>query len=63
MAKDDVILSVFEPILLPAMAPTSMPIMEIIIVEVVNRRIVLGSFSNMMSPTEEEPESLVRNAE
>ena len=34
---------------------------EMIIVAVVKRRIVLGSFSNMMSFTSDDSESLVRN--
>ena len=58
----DVILSVFEPILLLDAAPRNIPMIEIIIVADVNNKIVLGIFSNNISPTFDEPESLVKNA-
>ncbi len=48
-------------ILLLDNAPKKIPMMEIIIVAVVNSRTVLGSFSKIISLTSEEPESLVRN--
>ena len=60
-AKLDVILSNIEPTLLPDSAPMSMPIIEIIMVAVVKRRTVFGSFSAIISPTLDEPESLVKN--
>jgi len=47
--------------LLLARAPRKIPIIEIIIVAVVKRRTVFGIFSNNMSFTSEDPESLVRN--
>jgi len=59
MAKDEVNLSVFELVLLPAVAPMTMPISEMMIVAVVNNSIVRGSFSSMISPTAVEPPSLV----
>ena len=43
------------------MLPTNIPIMEIITVADVNRRIVFGNFSKIISFTSEDPESLVRN--
>ena len=46
-----------EPILLADNAPTKIPIIEIIIVADVNKRIVLGSFSKIMSLTSEDPKS------
>ena len=55
------ILSITEPTLLPANAPKNIPIMEMIMVAVVKSKTVLGIFSNNMSPTLEDPESLVRN--
>ena len=61
IAKLDVTLSVREPTLLLDNAPRKIPIIEMIIVAVVKRRIVLGSFSRMISFTSEEPASLVRN--
>jgi len=47
--------------LLPANAPKNIPIMEMIMVAVVKSKTVLGIFSNRISPTLEDPESLVRN--
>ena len=61
IAKLEVILSTVEPILLADSAPTNIPIIEIKIVAVVNNRIVLGSFSKIMSFTSDDPKSLVRN--
>ena len=49
IAKLDVILSIVEPILLADSAPTKIPIIEIKIVAVVNNKIVLGSFSKIIS--------------
>jgi hypothetical protein len=60
MAKLDVILSITDPILLADNAPKKIPIIEIIIVAVVNSNIVLGSFSKIISFTFDEPSSLVR---
>ena len=45
MAKLEVNLSIADPTLLPERAPRKIPIIEIIIVAVVNSKIVLGSFS------------------
>jgi len=44
--------------LLPANAPKNIPIMEMIMVAVVKSKTVLGIFSNSISPTLEDPESL-----
>ena len=60
-ANAEVIRSTTEPTLLPAKAPKNIPIIEMIIVAVVKSKTVLGIFSNSMSPTFEDPESLVRN--
>ena len=42
-------------------APNKIPIIEIIIVAVVNNKTVFGIFSKIISPTFDEPESLVKN--
>jgi len=60
-ANVEVIRSITEPTLLPASAPKNIPIIEIIMVAVVNNKTVLGIFSRSISPTLDEPESLVRN--
>ncbi len=60
-ANDDVILSIFDPVLLPANAPRNMPIIDMIMVAVVNNKTVLGSFSKIISDTNEDPESLDKN--
>ena len=54
------ILSTVEPILLADSAPIKIPMIEIKIVAVVNSKIVLGSFSKIISFTSDEPTSLVR---
>ena len=59
-ANEAVIRSRAEPTLLPDNEPRKIPITDIIIVAVVNNRTVLGIFSNSISPTFEDPESLVR---
>jgi len=61
IAKLDVILSMAEPALLLEIAPRKIPMTEIMIVAVVNKRMVLGSFSKIISRTSDDPESLVRN--
>jgi hypothetical protein len=60
-AKLEVILSIVEPILLLDKAPKKIPMIDMIIVAVVKSKTVLGSFSNNMSLTSDDPESLVRN--
>ena len=60
-ANVEVILSTAEPTLLADNAPRKTPITEIIIVAVVKSKIVLGSFSDIISFTFDEPASLVRN--
>ena len=57
----EVSLSTTEPTLLPDNAPKNIPIIDMIIVAVVKSKTVRGIFSNKISPTFEEPESLVRN--
>ena len=59
-ANEAVIRSRAEPTLLPDNEPRKIPITDIIIVAVVNNKTVLGIFSNRISPTFEDPESLVR---
>ena len=59
-ANADVNLSVFDPILLLDAAPNNIPIIEIIMVAVVNSNTVFGIFSTRISPTLEDPVSLVR---
>ena len=61
IAKLDVILSILDPTLLLDKAPRKIHITDMIIVAVVNNKTVLGSFSNNMSFTSEDPASLVRN--
>ena len=59
-ANEAVIRSSAEPTLPPDKEPKKIPITDIIIVAVVNSKTVLGIFSNRISPTFEDPESLVR---
>src|SRR5690242_11850776 len=61
IASPEVILSIFEFTLLAATVPRNIPRTETIAVAVVKRRIVLGSFSSIISLTSDEPLSLVRN--
>jgi hypothetical protein len=61
IAKLEVILSIFEPTLLLEKAPRNIPIIDMIMVAVVNNNTVLGSFSKRISFTSEDPSSLVRN--
>ena len=61
IAKLEVILSIFEPILLLEKAPRNIPMIDVIIVVVVNNKTVLGNFSKRISFTSEYPLSLVRN--
>src|SRR5712692_222113 len=60
-AKEEVILSIFEPILFADIAPKNIPIIDTMIVAVVKRRMVLGNFSSIISFTSEEPVSEVKN--
>nr|AIF25021.1 hypothetical protein [uncultured marine thaumarchaeote SAT1000_43_E07] len=60
-ANIEVIRSTAEPTLLADNAPKNIPIIDIMIVAVVKSKTVLGIFSSNISPTAEEPESLVRN--
>ena len=60
-AKAEVILSIFEFTLFAAIAPMNIPRIEVMIVAVVKRSIVLGSFSSMIFFTSEDPVSLVKN--
>ena len=50
-----------DPTLLADSAPKKTPIIDMIIVAVVNNKTVLGSFSKIISFTSDDPESLVRN--
>ena len=61
IANEEVIRSVTEPTLLLDAAPRKIPIIDIITVAVVNNKTVRGIFSSRISPTFDEPESLVKN--
>ena len=59
-AKAELILSQKDPALSATKAPTYNPIIDTIIVDVVNNKTVRGIFSIIISRTLEEPESLVK---
>ncbi|CAI9831440.1 conserved hypothetical protein [Nitrosopumilaceae archaeon] len=60
-ANAEVARSGAEPALLPASAPSRMPMRDMAAVAVVNSSMVRGSFSSMISETDVDPVSPVRN--
>jgi len=63
MAKIELILSQIDPLLAATKLPNKIPITVTIIVEDVNSSNVLGTFSNIISLTLEDPASVVKKCD